>query len=119
MARLRIDELIPAVVREPRRRDVIVDQAIELGIGQHPDAIGKSFVENRMVARRQRRRLVPHVRPRESARVGDLQPEIQIAVGVRPEALAMRARSARRATRRSTPESPGVSINWFGFARPS
>ncbi len=36
MTRLGVDELIAAVVGEPRRRDVVVDEAVELGVGQAP-----------------------------------------------------------------------------------
>ena len=90
MARLRVDELKAAVMREPRRGDVVVHEAIELVVGQHAHAAREPLIENRMMARRERRRLVPHVGPREASRVGNLQPEIQIGVGVRAEALAMR-----------------------------
>ena len=43
-----------------------------------------------MVARSERRRLVPHIRARETPGVRELQSEIEIAIRVRPKSLAMR-----------------------------
>ena len=96
VARLRVHELISACMREPRRRRVIVDDALDLGVCQHAHAAGESSVENGMVTRRERRRFVPHIRPREAPGVRNLQSEIQIAVGVRPKSLAMRRNQVSR-----------------------
>ena len=43
-----------------------------------------------MMTGRERRRLVPHIRPRVAARMRNLQSQVQIAVGVRAETLAVR-----------------------------
>jgi hypothetical protein len=90
VARLRVNELISAPLRELRRSPVIVDDAIDFRVCQHTHPAGESCVENRVMTRRERRRPVPDVGPREAPRVRNLQAEIEIAVGVGSKALAMR-----------------------------
>ena len=90
VARLRVNELISALLRQLRRGRVIVDDAIDFRVCQHTHAAGESCVENRVMTRRERRRLVPDVWAREASRVRNLQAKIEIAVGVGSKALAMR-----------------------------
>ena len=89
-ARLGVHELIPTRVGKPRRGRVIVDDALDVSVGEHVDAAGKAFVENRMMTTCERRRRVPYIGAREAPGVCDLQAEIQIAVRVGSEAITMR-----------------------------
>ena len=87
---LDVDELEADRVRPLGRGDELVDQPVDLVVGQHRHAAGKALVEHRVAARGQRLGPVPHVRPREAAGVRQLQAEVEVAVGVGAEPVAMR-----------------------------
>ena len=106
VARLRVHELISARICEPRGGGVVVDNPLDLVVGQHAHAAGESSVENGMMTRSERRRLVPHIRARETPGVRELQSEIQIAIRVRPEIARDAPTPTPRASPRSTPASP-------------
>jgi hypothetical protein len=90
VARLHVDEAKSRVAGARGRADEIVDERIELGILEHADAVREAPIEDRVRARRDRRWPIVDVRPGIAARVRQLQADVQIAVRVRSEALAMR-----------------------------
>ena len=90
VAVLDVDELKPDGVGAARGLDEVGNEAIDVLVFHQRDAAGKAFVEDRVEMRGERLRTVPDVRARETPRVRELETEIEIAVGVRAEPLAVR-----------------------------
>ena len=78
VAVLDVDEVEAGSAGQPRRLDEVVDQAVELVIGDHPDPVGEAPVENRVVARRKGLGAAPFVGAPVPSGVGELQPYQQI-----------------------------------------
>src|SRR5207253_4390636 len=77
VARLHVLELDPAVACEAGRGYEVVDQPIELLVRENADGSWKASIEQRLRRSRERRRPVVRIRPREPARVRQLQPDEQ------------------------------------------
>ena len=119
VAGLDVDEAEAGVARQPRRRDEVVDQAIQLVVLEHAHAVREPPVEDRVRARGDRRRPIVDVRPRVAPRMRQLQADVEIAVGVGAESLAVRRRRARRAAPQSPAACRAFISSWCGLARPS
>ena len=86
---LEVDGREPGVPGEPGRGDELIDQPIELLVGDDSDTIGKPSIEERVGIGGERLRLSGAVRPGVAPRVGQLQADVKIAIGVGPEPFPM------------------------------
>ena len=90
MAVLDVDELVPRTLRQPRRAHEVLDQPVEVVVGEQAHSAREAAVEDRMVVGDQRLRAILDVRAREASGMRELQADVEVGVRVGAEALAVR-----------------------------
>jgi hypothetical protein len=85
MAQLHIDELVATCRRTPCGHDEVLDESIQLDIAQHRYRAVHAAVEDGMIPGGERRGPIRCIRLGKTSGVGQLQADVEVAVGVRAE----------------------------------